>query len=457
MGEPGNITNPQIVNVLGIIGGVFLTIFIPIAIGIFKNEEDYKILDKNVILDQVVKAHFFLYYLVAIFFPLLLWEASPLWLRVVWLIIWTAGIICVSISLINSYGWLKEKKFSLRFAYLKNPRDIQDMGESWFSVWQTKNINPENETKFFKIFSDTIDKLLESPKDKDTETAAELLNDFRHSFSNRSIVFIFYSQDVFTKILEWHFRTWRKNKAASGFLSLNNIIKKIEERAFKEENSFCFFEEFNTHIKNNKDKGGYIKWLINIFYRVFFENINSLRERREFLAEYFPEEWKITTDNLINENCFIARTSWNNFRSWAGPRILQRDTQDIDHDLDVVAKDLFSAADPVLWAGILTFLMRPYRENKRVKSFIDGGMNFGFMGRVIFSMDDDSARFEAEEKETIKLAMLLFKDQFTKVRLKIYIDELEELKGKYKVGTSQEELHTRFTYIFKKMRDEYNN
>lgn len=149
-------------NILGMIGIALLTILIPIAIAIFNDSKDFEVLDKNVILDHVVKARLFLIYLALIFLPLLFWVSSPIWFRFFGLIAWGVGIYFISIVLINSYHWMKGNKFGLRFDYLKNLKNIKDMEESWNSVWQTKNINTQNEKEFFIIFSSTIDNLLKN-------------------------------------------------------------------------------------------------------------------------------------------------------------------------------------------------------------------------------------------------------------------------------------------------------
>jgi len=148
------------------VGIAFLTILIPIAIAIFNDTKDFEVLDKNVILDHVVSARLFLVYLALIFLPLLFWGSSPIWLRFLELITWCVGIYFIAIVLINSYHWMKGNKFGLRFNYLKNLKNIKDMEESWYSVWQTKNINTQNEKEFFIIFSLTIDNLLKNNERK---------------------------------------------------------------------------------------------------------------------------------------------------------------------------------------------------------------------------------------------------------------------------------------------------
>lgn len=77
---------------------------------------------------------------------------------------------------------------NLRLNYLKAIKNIQDMEESWHSVWQTKNVNIQNEREFFKIFSIAIDQLLKLTK-KNPKTISKLLNDFYNFINNRSLAF----------------------------------------------------------------------------------------------------------------------------------------------------------------------------------------------------------------------------------------------------------------------------
>ena len=150
-------------NILGMIGIALLTILIPIALAIFNNDsDDFKVLDRNVILDHVVGGQFFIVYLTLIFFPLFLWTSLPISKRFWALFVWAIGILLLSKVLVSSYYWMKGKKFPLRFDYLKNLTHKQDMEESWRSVWETKNINAQNEREFFLIYSAAIDNLLKN-------------------------------------------------------------------------------------------------------------------------------------------------------------------------------------------------------------------------------------------------------------------------------------------------------
>lgn len=140
----------------------YLTILISVAIAIFTEKKEFETLDRNVILDHIVKAKYLLFYLGLTLFPLILWNSSSSTARRIEIIIWIIGIFLITKIFVKSYLWMKGNKFSLRFDYLRGLRNKQDMEEAWRSVWQTKNINYQNEEEFFKIFSSTINRLFEN-------------------------------------------------------------------------------------------------------------------------------------------------------------------------------------------------------------------------------------------------------------------------------------------------------
>ena len=140
----------------------YLTILISVAIAIFSEKKEFEALDRNVILDHIIRAKRLLLYLVFTFFPLLFWNGSLPWTRILEILSWIIGIVLMTKILINSYHWMKGNKFRLRFDYLRDLQDKQDMEEAWRSVWQTENINFKNEQEFFSIFHSTVNQLLEN-------------------------------------------------------------------------------------------------------------------------------------------------------------------------------------------------------------------------------------------------------------------------------------------------------
>jgi len=140
----------------------YLTILISVAIAIFSEKKEFEALDRNVILDHIIKAKRLLFYLALTFFPLLLWNGALLWTRLLEILSWIFGVFFITRILISSYHWMKGNKYRMRFGYLRELRDGQDLEEAWRSVWQTENINFQNEREFFNIFSSTVNRVLEN-------------------------------------------------------------------------------------------------------------------------------------------------------------------------------------------------------------------------------------------------------------------------------------------------------
>jgi len=469
------------------IGLAFVAILIPIAMTIFR-DKDFSTLDTYVILDWVVSGKkLFASLGMILFIPFLWYISNNVFINSIGLLLWLFGIYIILRILGDCYKWIKGHKMNLRFNYLEALKNIQDMEESWHSVWQTKNINIQNEREFFKIFSTAIDQLLKlTEKNKNIKPISKLLSDFYNFINNRSIAFLVIAEDTFPKILKWHFEIWQKYELSnkkdklgewSNYREIskifNDIFNDIEERSLKERMSYSFFEHFKNHVKDCKKilvKGtnkkdyykSYIRSLFTIFCQVFFENVEKSSEKHDIWEFYFPEEWKITKDNLENKENIISKILLKGFLQWAQVRILQV-KEDFDWDLDEVSSNLFPKVDPVSWARVLIFIFSPYGDN-RMKSIIERLWNFGSIGRVrMFSGDIANSKEEsrrkmkeamqlaekAEIKNTFELACLLFKEHFSKENLEKYVKSLQELK--YKEDSEKENKRIELLNTFNEM------
>jgi hypothetical protein len=467
------------------IGIAFIAILIPIAMAIFR-DKDFGVLDTYVILDWVVNSKkLFASLGMILFIPFIWYITNNVFINSIGLLLWLFGIYIILKILGNCYKWIKGHKMNLRFNYLETLKNIQDMEESWHSVWQTKNVNIQNEREFFKIFSITIDQLSKSTK-KNLKTISKLLNDFYNSINNRSIAFLVIPEDVFPKILDWHFKIWQKKYKLSGKESkldkrsnyneilriLNDIFNKIEERSFKERMAYSFFEHFEKHtehykkklVENNK-KRYYIDSLFSIFCRVFFENVAKSPEKHDIWEHYFPEGWKIKKSNY--EKNIITRELCSKFLQWARDIVLS-DKKELARDLGNISSNLFPEVEPSLWITILLlFVYSRYKDNRmKMKSLIEieHFWDFGPIWRVrirdfsssngeaIRKMDEAmQLAEEAEMKNTFELACLLFREQFSKENLEKYIKSLKELEPEYKEEPEKEKKRLYLLYAFNKM------
>lgn len=443
----------------------YLTILISVAIAIFGETKEFEHLDRNVILDHIVKAKALLFYLGLAFFPIMFWNSSLPFTRVFELLAWSIAIGLITNILIRSYRWMKGNKYSLRLDYLSNLRNKQDMEEAWRSVWETEYINSQNEQEFFKIFQSTIERTL----DCDLKTVGKLLGDFNLFIHNRSDEFLLQRNEVLNNALDWHFRTWVKEHEyiekeekieewsmyGQLFRIIESIIENVETRALSGRTSFSFFKALHAHSNKRKKEFAtnqyYVEALLKNFYRTFFDNIHNSPDRHNIWNHYFPDEWKITKSNLENNESNLSRVSLNSYLDWASPRIWEP-TEEKDFTLDDVSKYLFPEVAPIIWARLLIFIFSPYDEDQ-LRQVVERPWNFGFLGRfkVYSSVQKDGIQLEyaAEESSTFDLAIYIFTDIFSKNNLKKYIQLLEQFS--YENESVEEKKRITLITIFSKM------
>ncbi|HZK11415.1 MAG TPA: hypothetical protein VFD10_03570 [Atribacterota bacterium] len=474
-------------NIIQGIGLALLTILIPLAIAVLADiyqkrkgeEKDFVYLDLHVILDNVFKIKLLIVSVFLIFLPMFFWEILiGLYKLIVVPFIFTGIILLVNI-IFKVSRWVKGNVFVFRFSYLQKLNRYNDLEIVWRSVWQVENINIQNERKFFQIFSSTINRLLNlTEKSENLKTISKLLNDFYNSINKRSIAAL--NEDIFPKILDWHFNFWQKENELLGkklldrkgkldkwsnfseiSRILNDIFNNIEERSLKERMAYSFFDHFKRHaehykkelVERNKTQHYYIDSLLSIFCLVFFENINKSPKKPDIWNHYFPEKWKVKKNNFEN---IISRSLCGKFLKWARDIILE-DKKKFSRDLGDISLNLFPEVEPSLWINILLlFVFSHYRDNRmKMESIIriEHFWNFGFIGRVRIGDNEESLKKieEAEIKNTFELAFQLFKEQFSKDNLEKYIKSLEELGTEYKKDLDKEKKRLRLLDAFSEM------
>jgi hypothetical protein len=294
---------------------------------------------------------------------------------------------------------------------------------------------------------------------KAIRTVATLLSDFLNSIDKRSAVFLVGFDEIFPKILDWKLTTWKFNWATLEKKEnrdvwaewvqleqvLNSTIKKIGERSIEQRQFFFstfFFKHFKSHVQAHKNeqivvgnkKRYYIENLLGLLYQLVFEKIPSSNESDYFWSN-FPPEWKVTKDNLLDENNLIARISYSEFINWAMNRI--QSNQKSDLQLNDVSNNLFPEVHPQMWAMVLIFVCSPYSSENRVKSVVERPWTFGYRLRPVVSFgekkpEEITAELKAQEESEIQnayeLTHLLFPRVFTEELLEEYIKQADELR-----------------------------
>ncbi|HUS50507.1 MAG TPA: hypothetical protein VMZ91_10105 [Candidatus Paceibacterota bacterium] len=482
-------------NVIQGMGLALLTILIPLAIAVLadiyqkrKNKEkEFVDLDLHVILDNVFNIRLLIFSVFLMFIPMLFWDILIGLYKLIPIILNTVGIILVTVIIIKVYHWIKGNIFDFRLSYLKKVKKYDDLGIVWKSIWEVKKINFQDEIEFCKIFFSKIDHLQELPK-SNLKIISKLLNDFYNSINERSIS-VLQTDMAFTRILEWHFKTWKNNyifikkyldnkneNKIKSFLNyseilrmLDSILDNIEERSLKVQQVFYSFiihfkkhaEKYKDELVENGNKHFYISYLFELFYRVFFKNIEKLDfSVKHFIWDQcFPKEWKISKTNLADEkNKLFSNLSLRCFINWALQRISQA-KEEKDFVLGEVLSNLFPEVEPNLWAKFLIFVFSVSIPKDRVKLAIEKPWNFGFISRIkmypveIGNGEMHKKKFEEDSKKerqkTYELACYLFKKEFSKENIEVYMKEIENLK--YTIELPEENRRLELLNIFKEM------
>lgn len=453
------------------IGLALLTIFIPVALFLFeKNDENnFKTLDKAVILDHLVDARNLLWKIALIFAPLLLWDIESCVTRTIIFVLWAVGVGLVVATLAKSYNWIRQGRFQYRFGYLKKIKNGSELEDLWRSVWEASGTNGQNDIEFFKIFSLLVDALYTDEENTaNLNLLAKLLNDFQTFIKKRSFIFLTAKDDVFQKVLQWHFIIWQReykyliqdNKLEqfSGYGNISSIldaiVRSVTDRALKDEMAYGFFKLMEAHVESHKKDCvinvphiySYVESLLTVFYNSFFEKIENARDRYDIWQHYFPKSWLITKQNITGPENTPTRVTVNNFIMWARDRIKlpKKGEMEYDNALEGVSREIFPTVEPFFWGTMLTLLMRPWGDNDRMQTLVEYPRSFGYVGRVYTSWyegkEDHSEKMIAENREgeminSIDLLLTLFPTEFTKEKLNGYITELGSLK--YEKGVKE--------------------
>ena len=447
----------------------YLTILISVAVAIFSEKKEFETLDRNVILDYIVKSKILLFYLGLTFIPLLFWNGSTIHFRLLEIFLWFIGMIYLTGILYKSYHWMKGNKFQQRFFYLKKIQNIHDIEEAWRSVWQTESINYQNEIKFFDIFYVTVNKLLHCEK-KNILFATKMLEDFDNCVEKRSPGFFTLPDKPLVIFLNWHFEMWQRGQEFQYqddsieswgiydqiFRTIESIFQKIIIIVLKGRHAYLFFKTLKEHTENNKvtvSNNLYVEFIFRSFYEFFFENIHSSTDKFNIWNHYFPVEWKVTISNLQSSENQISQITLNNFLEWAVPKILE-EIEEKDFSLDDVSRNIFPEVDSIIWASILIFVYSSYSDDRtQLRSAIERPWNFGFFSHVkvssISKNDDIQNSLTTDVFNTVALAFFIFPRQFSYENLVKYLDSLQEIS--YPEGSNEESKRLRLYNLFIKM------
>lgn len=488
MAEEITLIKSDVLNILGVVGIALLTLMVSVAVAIFSDKKhgigegngNYEILDRNAFLEHIVQAQRVLPYLVLIYAPLVFlgnFPRSPLFSQVLALTIWCLGVWGMVRILMKSYYWMKGDRDKLRKEYLRILKDLKELEGSpklFCSVWDIEGRHDYQEKEFFKIFSSTIDKLLESNANS-IGVVSKLVQDFNKHINKRSMIFLVAFDEVLPKILAWHFLVWErrhKNSYDDDVLmfylgaedNLSSILEQVQKRALKRTEMFSLFCKLKSHIEtceansSEKESGEtYIESVMAGFFNRFLGNIQTNRD----IQGNFPSKWEITEKNIKCSKEQVAIVLFKEFMPWARVQILDIKEKGYDSILGDVIRYLFPNVCPIMWAKILAFLMFRRQGGEWIRLLIEQPINFDSIGHGsidgIVGDDEESekkqrekmeAEEKTEEKETINLALCL--KNLTEGLLNQSIDELNKMKP---ADSYKERLIDEYVKLFERINE----
>ena len=242
------------------------------------------------------------------------------------------------------------------------------------------------------------------------------------------------------------------------------------------------FESINQHIKKHSQHSGYIGRLLSGFYTAFLQKIEEDSKRsssslgNRYLQEHFPEEWKITIENMNNKESMLWVYTRNRIViEWMFGRIYQNNKEQRDNALDEVAHIIFPYVNLIEVGYVLLCLAYPSSLNngfdfKQVIEHPHNFLQYSFhdTGRTAHRrnegeteeefqkrIDEDYKRGkEATQQYTTALIVEFSKDidSFaSQAKLPKYIEELEGLKQQYQEDSIKMERIEVLITIFKEM------
>jgi len=440
----------SLLNSMQLLGLAFLTVMIPLGINVLGKRKDSPILYKYIILDHIIKAKYFILYILMVYIPLFFWDISSNLFKVVEITIWFFGIFLVFNTMKYSYRWIKGNKDKFIKTYLIKLENSEIIKEVWPDIWDRSDVEENEEIFYFDIFKNLINKKINNIGKNNIEFST-LIKSFLDTLDKRTNSFLIRIHPIF---YDWNFILWKTGKDVyyENIYKITRLIEESLKSCFKLGYGHTFFNSLQEHIKDKLSNNDYLSQLFRIFYGNFFENIGVYSKETPAWEDYFPNEWKITKSNYQDINNLIFKITFNKFMHFAQDRILEA-REELDKDLDELTRNLFPDVDPITWSRILIFVLSGYDPDNRVNSIIKRPWNFGFIGRVrIYWGNDDGRKIDRtnEINNTLEFALILFPDQFNLTELNKYLKEIENLK--YDKGSKEDIKRKDLLMIFKKMK-----
>jgi hypothetical protein len=426
-------------------GMAVITIFLSAILFIYTADDgEMQNYDRIILLDKVVNIKNFFTYLGFLFIPPFFWGINtPLNIS-----IFVLGILGISYSLWelkNTYFWIKDVepkngakrqmgyRQKLREEFLEQKGNISEKLNIWSSTWSHENLESLTERRMTKIF---FKELLDLAQNDDGENVRDLLYSYNANRDSREFRDWSNVENSLKEILDIDYLNYTRDKDEKAkhifYVSLlMDILNFIIKKSIDSGASYILFKTLEEHISEKEEE--YQKYLFTKITKTLFDAISESDGKYDIWSHYFPPDWKINSSNLDKSQ--IPILLFNNYLQWTRDRV--GFDKEWDNNLDNVSSELFNNLSPSWWSEIITYLVRPFGEN-RIKNLIEHNSNFGFGERIFIGNVNDnnekdidrkySEKISIERQNAIDLAIKYFPREFGDItKIRNIIDELESL------------------------------
>lgn len=367
------------------------------------------------------------------------------------------------------FSFLKKLKFSKIFK-TRNKQKGQKMIDAWNSFLSEKNIFDER--RFIDVY---ISRINDAFRLKMFDTGIKLSEVLLNNIENRDY-FIIYNE-ILTNILRWDELLWNeqqnwlkhydkrqrleiffekyiptfkkiyfslyKNKRSDNFWQWNffhnRFLTKITDLMLTTgQEAFPFFDCLKLHINQSEDKlnlivdqdikNKYFSYITNVvskFAQIFYDKIDLADSQFSIWENYFPSEWKITTNNSKNN---ISRIFLNEFLKWSRERIIRDNKQEFDNSLSNVIHGLFPNVDNSYFSVFILWYFLYDLKNTLIKdvNFYILSVSVSWVGEMDDKQIDEvlKEKENSKKEETIKIIIDYFSSHWSV--MKFYETDLSE-------------------------------
>ena len=389
----------------------------------------------------------------------------------------------------NIWKWFLKDTKDFSISFLKNlniKKDENTMLNSWKALWLGDGAE-ENEREFTKIFISHIDDAIKYRK---LELAIQLSQTYLNNIGKRNRPLI--GCEILPKIFKWDEKLWNRERL---WLDSHDTEKKIQNffskksfpfflkvwtlKIYKKTNSkkdifwnwnyfggkffqaiikvllkdghgpYQLFKYFKEHIEEcekkldeindeneKKEYWNYITGLFASFCPTFFDNISGTPQKYEIRKHNFPQEWKITMNNIEER---IPKVILNEFLQWSQERIFKNDKgSDYDKNITETINCIFPKVHSSLFTAFLMLFF-----STEIKYALEKEPNFHLLGPSVSwsgsvkeSKEDRDKRLvkmlqEEEISQKVEAAQIIINYFYSwPIRLPIHKDNLSEKEFK---------------------------